>query len=545
MLRAVFAEGKKSAYSIPLLFSVLLMAFFSISSSAFAACTATPMGYGDTHNGTIDDTDCETSPRGAGYYAEYATFIGATGEWVEATADWQWPNIDGYLYLTDDNDVVLAQNEDYGGIEHSQVVFELPGSGTFRVWVTSSSAGEEGDFSLSLATADFRNHSSILTGRDVNDVDFADLDGDGDQDMITLYYNDDRMGIRMNNGDMTFAVETLYVTGTGPESVAAGDFNHDGDIDLVVADWAQDRVSVFNNTGNGTFDPKFDYGVGDGPISVQTAYFNGDSYMDFAVLNSNANSIWAMVYNPLTSQFEVLDAVTTGSNPRELAVGDVMDHDGADYPDLVATDYGGSTISIFKLSRVWNGSEWVYEFGPRISIPADYPHGVAIGDLDGDGHDDIAVGVGNDPSTGATDMSVFINDGNDGFETAVSYNVGKDPEGIALFDADNDGDKDAVVANQDDDAVSYLKNNGDGTFAGQKVYWLCGLDCQDYGPTQVGFADLDGDGDTDFAVPHMYGWGMDEEVVIFENLLPAGSGGGAEGGPIRTVADSTMSDMGM
>ncbi|OGC83128.1 MAG: hypothetical protein A2W07_09075 [candidate division Zixibacteria bacterium RBG_16_43_9] len=58
---------------------------------------------------------------------------------------------------------------------------------------------------------------------------------------------------------------------------------------------------------------------------------------------------------------------------------------------------------------------------------------------------------------------------------------------------DKDGDLDLVVANERDNNVSVLKNNGDGTFQ-PKVDYATG-NC----PISLFCADLDGDSDLDIA----------------------------------------------
>src|SRR5215831_13576494 len=61
------------------------------------------------------------------------------------------------------------------------------------------------------------------------------------------------------------------------------------------------------------------------------------------------------------------------------------------------------------------------------------PRAVAVGDLDGDGHLDLAVANELDNS-----VSVLINHGDGTFATQVAYPAGKFPRAVAIADLDND-----------------------------------------------------------------------------------------------------------
>jgi hypothetical protein len=76
----------------------------------------------------------------------------------------------------------------------------------------------------------------------------------------------------------------------------------------------------------------------------------------------------------------------------------------------------------------------------------------------------------------------------------TTYPVNTRPTGIVLADLDGDGRLDVVVTNQEDQTVSVLRGNGDGTLAPQEVL---GIGAR---PRGIVAADLDGDGRLDLAV---------------------------------------------
>jgi len=76
---------------------------------------------------------------------------------------------------------------------------------------------------------------------------------------------------------------------------------------------------------------------------------------------------------------------------------------------------------------------------------------VAIGDLNGDGHVDLAV------ATFQRDgVSVLLGRGNGSFQHALGYRAHRYPVSVAIGDLNGDGRPDLVVANDESHDVSVL-----------------------------------------------------------------------------------------
>ena len=96
----------------------------------------------------------------------------------------------------------------------------------------------------------------------------------------------------------------------------------------------------------------------------------------------------------------------------------------------------------------------------------DFPSAIAIGDLNGDGHQDLAVA-----NLGSGDVTVSLGNGDGTFRTAVGYGTGDGQiaftSGIAIGDVNGDGIPDVALADPGNSNFSgdvvLLLGNGDGT----------------------------------------------------------------------------------
>ena len=139
---------------------------------------------------------------------------------------------------------------------------------------------------------------------------------------------------------------------------------------------------------------------------------------------------------------------------------------------------------------------------PSFDTPVAYaapssPHGIAAGDLDGDGAIDLMTtsntGSPNDP------IRVYWNDGAGNFSATTELTSGDGPREIALDDFDGDGDLDVFISNYFSNDMYFIPNNGDRTF-GSPTSYATGGGCEG-----IATGDIDGDGDTDFVATDHFG----------------------------------------
>jgi hypothetical protein len=343
-----------------------------------------------------------------------------------------------------------------------------------------ANAAVNGTVSVLLGNGDGSFHAPVglPTGaRQPVSVAVGDFNGDGFQDLAVANYGNGTtdpgsVSVLLGNGDGSFQDPGNFATGgRQPIAVAVGDFNGDGLPDLAVANLNSNTVSVLPGAGDGTFQPARFFPVGSQPFGVAVADFNGDGVLDLAVVNySFERSDVSLLLGLGDGTFQPARSFPAGGYSRSLAVGDF---NGDGIPDLAV----GSYYEVLVLLGTGDGS-----FQPARSFPAGYnPSAVAVGEFNGDGLPDLAVAE-------YRDVSVLLGTGGGAFEAAPSYAVGSIPVSVAVGDFNRDGIADLATANANSANVSVLLGNGDGTFQPARDF-----PAGEY-PSAVAVGDFNGDG---------------------------------------------------
>ena len=249
----------------------------------------------------------------------------------------------------------------------------------------------------------FRESHRVIEGMgDDGQVFVADLDGDMDLDVLAASEDRDQIVWRMNAGGGTWSPETRVLPAIEkPIAVHAADLDGDGDAD-VIAGSRRDIVSWHENLGNGRFSSPNVIGhrVG-GPIDLFSADMNADGKLDVVVAGLDGDRLqW----------FENLGSgrFSTAQDIAEMADGVYAAHaadvDGDGDLDLLSALANGDAIAWHE-----NLASGVFCERWREIDRANEPTDVSAADLDGDGDPDII-----SAAHGQDTVAWYENPGNNG-----------------------------------------------------------------------------------------------------------------------------------
>jgi hypothetical protein len=240
----------------------------------------------------------------------------------------------------------------------------------------------------------------------------VDINLDGDRDVLFLStfgadvaWSDAHCGGYSGYGDMP------DVAGN---DVEAADLDGDGDMDFTIAGSGSEGTVVFEHDGYGLFAAQAIDTTG--ARAVALADFDGDNDLDAAFCESYTEITWyANESAGGTVHFGTRQVVAQlNQNPYDLTA---VDLDGDGDPDLAAVSLNDDKVVWFenRLDQAEN------DFGPEQGGPgiADGPVKIRAGDLDGDGDQDlVTISVNDDEliwweNTGDASTVIFI----DGFES--------------------------------------------------------------------------------------------------------------------------------
>jgi hypothetical protein len=325
----------------------------------------------------------------------------------------------------------LAGTIDVGDIDHDgdlDIVTSSDVRTTIAVPVTVIINNGGGTFApaVTIAPAGVQAKIRDLNGDGFPDLVFAGGTGSTGYNFYTALYQ----GL---GGSAGFATPRLWTVGAcAPEDIDAADMDGDGDLDIVTSSGCSGVVHVSYNQGSATFGQAVAYPAGTSPGALALADFNRDGHPDIAV--GAAAGISVLLRDTVTNGFRSPFAFSMASGPFDILATDVNDDGKA---DLASCNYGSNPGSYSMTLRLGNGDG---TFGPVQLLPAAYSpdlanvSGITCGDIDNDFDLDLMV------SNNATnDMSIYLNQGNGVFSAALRAGLYYGARSPLFADFNNDG----------------------------------------------------------------------------------------------------------
>jgi len=279
----------------------------------------------------------------------------------------------------------------------------------------------------------------------------ADIDGDGDLDALSSSDYDSKIAWYKNSdGTGTFGIQQIITNQAGhKKSVQAADIDGDGDQDVIFAGgdiiaWSKNQdgqgvnfstqIYIYNVTGHGGFH------------ELHMVDIDNDNDLD--ILTSGNEIAWFK--NDGTGNFGSKIIITPAVGIFESVFASDLDGDG-DLDVLSAN---------FDNNIAWyENTDGAGTFGTPQSIATDATHAHSVYAADIDGDNDMDVLVASD-----SEHKVVWYENTDGlggfsYDHIITTNASQ-PRSVSAFDVDNDGDQDVVVALSYDNKIYWYENQG-------------------------------------------------------------------------------------
>ena len=413
------------------------------------------------------------------------------------------------------SETVFNSSSGAGALEVADFSFTLllPFTGnpaTLNSSTPSSIAKSVPTFTDNTIDGDLNGVTSIFT---------ADLDQDGDIDVIAPAHLGSNLCWYQNNGSQSFTKYTIDNSLTGAREAIVTDLDRDGDMDVIAIAEGGDQLVWYDNNGSQSFTKTTIDASIDGPRGIAAADLDGDNDVDILLDAYNDDVVVWYDNNGFESFTKNIIVSDAGFRPFVID----LDKDGD--MDIVNPDASSDEL-------LWFENNGAASFTERtIDGNIDNPRGVSVADLDEDGDLDI-VTVSYDDD----DVVWYANNGSESFTKST---IDADLDGsydAVIADIDNDGDLDIGAVGMLADDVVWYANNGSESFT--KYIVESNIDK----PYRIQIADVDLDGDLDI-LSHGYN---DDDVAWYQNVdggydLGVSLSGTAIGTEVLTVSPASSS----
>lgn len=321
------------------------------------------------------------------------------------------------------------------------------------------------------------NATSFPVGRTPNSIAVADIDGDGNVDIITggtitpagTFIPTEGgistiLGSRTTPGSFDAPITSSGQFGSAND-IALADFNNDGKLDVItvgsLSGVTSNDVFVALGDGKGKFTPSTSQILGSSPQAVAVGDLNKDGRVDAVTANGGGNTV-SVLLGDGSGKFSSTTSVTVDGNPGAVAL---RDFNGDGVLDLATVTTSGSYSSrTGKLSVLLGNGAGGFAASPAFPTIdlGDVSYGasdLAFADFNGDGGVDIA-------AVASGTITILLAGGSQRY-TPV-FKTEQNANSVQTGDFNLDGRLDLAIASNtfgSGNSVKVLLGNGQGGFS--------------------------------------------------------------------------------
>lgn len=211
--------------------------------------------------------------------------------------------------------VLLAFTDNSGNAPHWPPRFrqQTIRTGQGPRWVSVADVNHDGNPDILVTNADSGTVSVLLgdgsgqfrdapgspfaVGHEPNDIAVADMNGDGQSDLVIPNHQAPTITIMLGDGKGSFrpgpGSPVAVHSNPHPHGVAVADFDGDGKPDVVTDSWGENKIELLTGDGNGGLrTPGRYFPTGRRPYErLRTADFNHDGHPDIVTTNLDDDSV--------------------------------------------------------------------------------------------------------------------------------------------------------------------------------------------------------------------------------------------------------------
>jgi FG-GAP-like repeat len=289
-------------------------------------------------------------------------------------------------------------------------------------------------------------------------VALLDINGDGRLDLLVpeAGFTNPRMSVALGDGAGSFGGPTVLNATSLMESLAVGDFDGDGQVDVAGLSY-YGPLLLYRGLGNGQLAAAVvAHTFGGRAHGIVVNDFNGDGRPDIAVAASEPGRIDVLLGQAGgTFSTPVVHAIGMLQTPYTIIGGDFNEDR---QPDLMIRTATNTSTTAMRLLGQGNGS-----FSAQSIFSLINPTGIAVGDVNKDGHLDLVAAFNDNFLT----VQLGVGDATFSSVTGLRPDTKGQSRSPTIADVTGDTIPDILTSNGSPSglsSLSILRGRGDGTF---------------------------------------------------------------------------------